>query len=47
MSNYSISPIQTLDEGQKTKAVAKRVFGSGASLILPKKPNWGFYAQFL
>jgi GNAT superfamily N-acetyltransferase len=45
MSTYSISPIQTPEEGQKAKAVAKRVFGSGASLILPKKPNWGFYAH--
>ena len=45
MSTYSISPIRTLEEGQKTKAVAKRVFGSGVTLMLPIKPKWGFYAH--
>ncbi|NCN05738.1 MAG: GNAT family N-acetyltransferase [Spirochaetales bacterium] len=45
MRSYSISPIQTPEERQKTREVAKRVFGSGASPILPKKPSWGFYAH--
>lgn len=45
MSKYSISPIKTPEEGRKTKAVATRVFGSGASLLLPRKPSWGFYAH--
>jgi ribosomal protein S18 acetylase RimI-like enzyme len=45
MRSYSISPIQTPEESQETKAVAKRVFGSGASFILPKEPRWGFYAH--
>ena len=45
MSEYSVSPIQTPEEGQETNAVAKRVFGSGATLLLPRKPNWGFYAH--
>ncbi len=45
MSNYTILPIQTIGEGLKTREVGKRVFGSGASLMLPKKPKWGFYAH--
>jgi GNAT superfamily N-acetyltransferase len=45
MSNYIISPIKTIEEGQKTREVGKRVFGRGASLLLPKKPEWGFYAH--
>src|SRR6056297_2275784 len=45
MSKYAISPIHTIEEGLKTKEVGKRVFGKGASLMLPKKPEWGFYAH--
>ncbi len=45
MSAYRISPIETPEEGQKTRAVAKRVFGSGSSLLLPNNPKWGFYAH--
>jgi GNAT superfamily N-acetyltransferase len=45
MSKYSISPIESPEEGTKTKAVARRVFGAGASLLLPGKPEWGFYAH--
>jgi len=45
MSKYSISPIQTQQEGQKAKKVAARVFGSGVFLMLPKNPAWGFYAH--
>ena len=45
MSRYSISPIEAAEEGQKTRAVARRVFGPGASLLLPRRPTWGFYAH--
>jgi GNAT superfamily N-acetyltransferase len=45
MSNYTVSPIHTIEVGLKTKEVGKRVFGRGASLMLPKKPEWGFYAH--
>jgi len=45
MSQYTISPIQTPEEGKKTRAVAIRVFGWGAGLFLPRKPEWGFYAH--
>lgn len=45
MSRYRVSPIETLEEGRRTNAVAKHVFGRGASLLLPGKPKWGFYAH--
>jgi GNAT superfamily N-acetyltransferase len=45
MSKYRISPIQTPEDGRKTKAVARRVFGAGATLLLPGNPEWGFYAH--
>ncbi|MCF7942253.1 MAG: GNAT family N-acetyltransferase [Spirochaetia bacterium] len=45
MSTYEITPIHTPEAGQKTRAVAIRVFGIGASIMLPKDPKWGFYAH--
>jgi GNAT superfamily N-acetyltransferase len=42
---YRVSPILTPEEGRKTNAVARRVFGRGAALLLPRKPTWGFYAH--
>ena len=45
MANHAISPMQTAEEVRKTRAVARNAFGSGASLLLPKKPSWGFYAH--
>jgi GNAT superfamily N-acetyltransferase len=45
MSDYRISPIETPEEGRKTNAVARGVFGSGVALLLPRRPNWGFYAH--
>lgn len=45
MGKYSVSPIQSPEDGTKTNAVARRVFGAGASLLLPGKPEWGFYAH--
>jgi GNAT superfamily N-acetyltransferase len=45
MSTYEITPIHTPEEGRKTRAVAARVFGIGASIMLPKNPKWGFYAH--
>jgi ribosomal protein S18 acetylase RimI-like enzyme len=44
MSEYQISPI-TPDIESQLPAVAKRAFGKGVSLILPKKNLWGFYAH--
>jgi GNAT superfamily N-acetyltransferase len=45
VGTYSISPIRTPEEGSKTKAVARRVFGAGVSLLLSGKRKWGFYAH--
>lgn len=45
MSKYRISPIETPEEGRRTSAVARRVFGRGVTLLLPRKPYWGFYAH--
>jgi Acetyltransferases len=44
MSEYQISPITPAIEAKLPK-VAKRAFGKGVSLILPKKNLWGFYAH--
>jgi GNAT superfamily N-acetyltransferase len=44
MSEYQIRPITPAIESQ-LPAVAKRAFGKGVSLILPKKNLWGFYAH--
>ena len=45
MSEFSISPIETIEESKKTTGVARRVFGPGSALLLPPKPTWGFYAH--
>ncbi len=45
MAAYQISPIETPEEARTTRAVASSVFGTGASLLLPGKPGWGFYAH--
>lgn len=45
MSSYTLSPIQTVEEGKKANELAIQVFGRGASILLPKNPNWGFFAH--
>lgn len=45
MSRYSISPIETPEEGGKTRALARRVFGGAVTLLLSRRPAWGFYAH--
>ena len=45
MSEYRISPIATPEEGRRTGALARRVFGRGVTLLLPGRPYWGFYAH--
>lgn len=42
---YTVSPIETPEDGTKTKAVAQAVFGRGASVLLPRELDWGFYAH--
>ena len=44
MSTYQTSPITSQIE-PLLPAVAKKAFGIGVSLILPKKNLWGFYAH--
>ncbi|MFP4377180.1 MAG: GNAT family N-acetyltransferase [Spirochaetales bacterium] len=45
VSEYSIAPIQTIEDVTKTKAVATRAFGPGVSLMLAGKRKWGYYAH--
>ena len=41
MSDYTIVPIESSAEGRSVKALARRVFGVGAALLLPRKRPWG------
>jgi GNAT superfamily N-acetyltransferase len=45
INRYRISPIATPEEGKRTHAVARNVFGRGATLLLPRNPKWGFFAH--
>ena len=45
MARYQISPIMTPEESQNTNSLAKGVFGAGVTLLLPRRPSWGFYAH--
>lgn len=45
MSDYTIVPIESSEEAKSVKALARRVFGAGGSVLLPRKRPWGFYAH--
>lgn len=45
MSTYQIAPIGTPEDGRRTTAVARHVFGAGMALLLPRAPAWGFHAH--
>jgi GNAT superfamily N-acetyltransferase len=45
IKRYRVSPIETPEQGQRTHAVARNVFGKGATLLLPRNPRWGFFAH--
>lgn len=45
METYTISPIASEDEGKTARAVALKVFGKFAGLLMPSTPRWGFYAH--
>ncbi|HKK48259.1 MAG TPA: GNAT family N-acetyltransferase [Alkalispirochaeta sp.] len=45
MSGYTIVPIESPEDETRVKTLARRVFGAGGSLLLPRKRPWGFYAH--
>jgi GNAT superfamily N-acetyltransferase len=45
MSDYTILPVVSPEEGKSVKALARRVFGVGATLLLPRRRPWGFYVH--
>lgn len=45
MAEFEVSPITTPDESREATSLARRVFGAGASLLLPRTPGWGLIAR--